>query len=89
LEAEASRPAVNPRKSCCLTTAILAAIAGFIVVHRTILPALFAARFVGGKCGSANDGRQERQENFTVCFHPGASVKEAGSGRQHIRARSD
>ena len=52
-----------------LTVATLTAIALLVVVHRTVLAALFATRLVGGKGCRANHGRQNRKQDLSVIFH--------------------
>ena len=52
-----------------LTVATLTAIALLVVVHRTVLAALFATRLVGGKSCRANHGCQNRKQDLGVIFH--------------------
>src|SRR2546430_16122482 len=59
-----------------LTVATLPAITLLVVVHRTILAALFATRLVGGKSCRANHRRQNRKQNLSIIFHQISFVRD-------------
>ena len=49
--------------------ATLPAITFFAVIHRAVLPGLFAIGLVRCKTYRANRGRQNRHQDFRVIFH--------------------
>jgi hypothetical protein len=55
---------------CLLSAfAVLPAIAFLVVVHGTVLAALFAIRLVCRKSYRADRCRQNRKQNFRIIFH--------------------